>query len=159
MEEKIKVIDAMATYTGGGINIYTGQLETGEFYMFDNCTEIDAVTLLDRLGWDDDEMFYDGFDEQHGIRTLIGKAARRLIEDTLRWIIKKEPRGNYSVTEVEDDLNEFYMEWTGSARSRTDYEVIETVMKNKDMDDDTKVKVIKLYLLKWIDASDIIGGR
>ena len=99
-----KVIDANATYTGGGIYIYTGQLDDGTFFMT-NTEYLDYIMVLDV---DPEENWDDNCDEQwqneHMVVEYCGSEAIKITREALQYIISNNHRGNYSVGEIESEL-------------------------------------------------------
>ena len=100
----VRVIDANATYTGGGIYIYTGQLDDGTFFMT-NTEYLDYIMVLDA---DPEENWDDNCDEQwqneHMVVEYCGFEAIEITREALQYIISNNPRGNYSIGEIESEL-------------------------------------------------------
>lgn len=93
---------ATACYTGGGIYIYYGQLESGLYFrMWDDCETIyicDADTSAE-------EAEYTEFYEQHTREELTGEAFKIFWNQTLLHIINGKPAfdkwSNYQKSDLE----------------------------------------------------------
>lgn len=106
----MKVIRANATYTGGNIYQYTGQFDNGNFFQ----TWTDYEDYIQELDADPEENWDDNDDEEwqngHMVTEHYGPEAIEILKEAMRYIIDNEPRGNYSVGEVEDALNSLKQE-------------------------------------------------
>ena len=99
-----KIIKATATYTGGGIYIYTGQLENGDYFMT-NDDFLVYVEFYNAVPYEDlEESGNEIWQHEHHLGEYSGQKALDFIKEVLRWIIQKRPEGNYSVGEIEDRL-------------------------------------------------------
>lgn len=100
-----KIIKATATYTGGGIYIYTGQLENGDYFM----TNDDFTVYVEFYNADPyenlDESCNEIWQHEHHLGEYSGQKALDFTKDILNWIIRKRPEGNYSVDEIENRLS------------------------------------------------------
>lgn len=98
-----KINDATAVYTGGGIYIYYGQLEDGNYFRtWDDaeCIEIcDADTSVE-------EADYNEFYDEHRVETLIEDEFKVFWNKMIQWIIDNEPNGNYAVDELKERMEE-----------------------------------------------------
>ena len=106
----MKVIRANATYTGGGIYIYTGQLDNGNYFQTSTGWE-DYVQELDAdpyENWDEnsDEMWQN----EHLVEEHCGDEAIKILMAAMRYIIANIPVGNYSLGEIEDALDSLKQE-------------------------------------------------
>ena len=104
----IKVTEANATYTGGNIYQYTGMLSNGNY--FQTWTDWEEVQELDtdpEENWDDncDEQWQ----EEHMVKAHYGSEANEILKDAIRYIIANNPIGNYSLSEIEAELDS--LEW------------------------------------------------
>ena len=105
-----KVVKANATYTGGGIYQYTGQLDNGHWFQTwtdweDYVQELDADP---ELNWD--ESGYEDWQTEHTAVTHTKDAAMDITRQAMDWILRKSPVGNYSVSEIKDaraDLDDY----------------------------------------------------
>lgn len=100
----MKVIRANAEYTGGGIYIYTGQLDNGNYFQTSTGWE-DYVQELDadpEENWDEnsDEMWQN----EHLVEEHCGDEAMGILRQAMKYIIDNQPTGNYAVGEIEDNL-------------------------------------------------------
>ena len=92
-----KVVKANATYTGGGIYQYTGQLDNGHWFQTWTDWE-DYVQELDtdpELNWD--ENGYDDWQTAHTVWEHSGPDALEITEAAMNWVISNKPDGNYSI--------------------------------------------------------------
>lgn len=105
----MKVKTANACYTGGSIYVFYGELENGNYFMFDSFYEFIEVfdTEIDL-----EESFYSEWMDEHRVTTLTGEEAFKLCEAALNWIISNRPDGNYSVEDIEE-YKPTYEEFTG----------------------------------------------
>lgn len=106
----MKIIDANATYTGGGIYQYTGRFDNGNYFQ----TWTDYEDYVQELDVDPEENWDDNDDEEwqneHMVTEHYGLEATEILKEAMRYIIDNEPTGNYSVCEVEDALNSLKQE-------------------------------------------------
>lgn len=106
----MKIIDANATYTGGGIYQYTGRFDNGNYFQ----TWTDYEDYVQELDVDPEENWDDNADEEwqneHMVAEHYGTEATEILKEAMRYIIDNKPRGNYSVGEVEDALNSLKLE-------------------------------------------------
>lgn len=106
----MKVIDANATYTGGGIYQYTGQFDNGNYFQTwtdyeDYIQELDADP---EENWDDNT--YEEWQNEHMVAEHYGDNAINILKEAMKYIIDNQPTGNYSVCEVENALNSLKQE-------------------------------------------------
>lgn len=105
-----RAIEANATYTGGDIYQYTGVLDNGNYFQ----TWTDYEDYIQELDADPEENWDDNDDEEwqngHMVTEHYGPEAIEILKEAMRYIIDNEPRGNYSVGEVEDALNSLKQE-------------------------------------------------
>lgn len=106
----MKVIDANATYTGGGIYQYTGQFDNGNYFQ----TWTDYEDYIQELDADPEENWDDNTDEEwqneHMVAEHYGDNAINILKEAMKYIIDNQPTGNYSVCEVENALNSLKQE-------------------------------------------------
>lgn len=106
----MKIIDANATYTGGGIYQYTGQFDNGNYFQTWTCYE-DYIQELDA---DPEENWDDNADEEwqneHMVAEHYGFEAIEILKEAMKYIIDNQPTGNYSVCEVENALDSLKQE-------------------------------------------------
>ncbi len=67
---KHKIETATACYTGGGIYIYYGQLESGLYFLA--CDECEAISICD-ADTSTEEAQYPEWQEQHTVEELMGE--------------------------------------------------------------------------------------
>lgn len=100
----MKVIEANATYTGGGIYQYTGVFDNGNYFQ----TWTDYEDYVQELSADPYENWDDNDDEQwqneHMVAEHYGSKATEILKAAMRYIIANNPVGNYSLGEIEDAL-------------------------------------------------------
>lgn len=83
----MKILRAEATYTGGGIYIYTGQLATGEFFFSDDETADDCIYILDCDPYKDlDRISYADWQNEHTIYIVTADEALDLFECILKTV-------------------------------------------------------------------------
>lgn len=98
-----KIANATATYTGGGIYIYTGETSDGEYFMFDD-SFYEYVAFFDADPCDFDNSLYEEWELKHHIGDYSNSDAKEYIKRVIEWIINKKPKGNYSETELQERL-------------------------------------------------------
>ena len=117
-------------YTGGGIYVVTGMLESGEGFLAD--ADWFDVRLLDvdpaTADWDE-ELFYDDWQSKHLIRDLQDDEALRFCDKMFSWILANKPDGNYSEGDIEN------------LKARVERQMTESI--TEDQDD-----------MDWADAED-----
>lgn len=95
---KAEIKNATATYTGGGIYIYYGQLQDGTFFRAGDCEDFIEICNADTSKEDAD---YCEFYEVHRVKTLNGEEYKAFWNEMLLWIIENKPEGNYQAYELE----------------------------------------------------------
>ena len=128
---------ATAQYTGGGIYIYYGQLENGDYFRTGDGE--DFIEICDAYAGTDDAD-YSEFYEEHRIKTLTDYSYIVLWNNILNWIIKNNPKGNYLSSELEDriiDINpniveavEYLESWDAEATKENLIKVFKTWIAN-----------------------------
>ena len=103
MEHTIKT--ATACYTGGGIYIYYGQLESGLY--FRACDEFETVYICD-ANTSTEEAEYSEFYEQHTAEELAGEAFKTFWNQLLTHVINNKPAfdkwNNYQKSDLKNRL-------------------------------------------------------
>ncbi len=98
--------NATATYSGGGIYIYTGQLDNGDYFM----TNDDFVVYVEFYNADPYKDFDESCNEiwqfEHHVGEYSGQEAYDFVKNIRTWIIQNRPEGNYSVEEIESRLSQ-----------------------------------------------------
>ena len=94
----MKIKKATAIYTGGGVYIYHGQLEDGNY--FRTCDGWDFIEICNS-DTSVEEADYSEFYEKHSIDTIAGKEFINSWNEMLLWIIHNQPDGNYASYELE----------------------------------------------------------
>lgn len=94
----MKIKNATAIYTGGGIYIYYGQLENGLY--FRACDDWDFIEICDSDTSVEDAGYYE-FYEKHSKGTIAGIEYENFWDDMILWIMHNAPKGNYSIDELE----------------------------------------------------------
>jgi hypothetical protein len=102
MKKEIKW--ANACYTGGGIYVYTGELDDGTFFCTDDVSEEDDPMLFDCDPTDED--ITEEFITKHNIGFGSDFQDPLTRKKVLEWIILNKPSGNYLVSELEERLRE-----------------------------------------------------
>ena len=100
---KIKRI-TNATYTGGGIYVFTGELENGTWFIFSSIDE--SITLVNEEPSD--------LDEEEGCLwwewqepRLVGYADEAEMRDVYRWLLDHPIDDNYLPSDIERLLEDF----------------------------------------------------
>ena len=105
-----KIKNATAIYTGGGIYIYHGQLENGNY--FRTCDEWESIEICDS-DTSVEDADYNEFYEEHTVETVTGEAYETFWNEMLQWIIDNNPEGNYLNSDLEDRMiNKFIIRIT-----------------------------------------------
>lgn len=94
-----------ACYTGGGIHIYYGQLESGVY--FRTADEWESVCFCN-ADTSDDAADYMEFYDKYLIREITGSDFNNFFEYMLLWILYNEPKGNYQITEIRQRYMELF---------------------------------------------------
>ena len=94
----MKIKNANACYTGGGIYIYYGQLENGLF--FRACDDWDFIELCN-ADTSTENADYIEFYEEHSKGTIVGKEYEILWNNMILWIMHHAPQGNYNINDLE----------------------------------------------------------
>lgn len=106
----MKIINANATYTGGGIYQYTGQFDNGNYFQ----TWTDYEDYIQELDTDPEENWDDNDDEEwqneHMVTEHYGFEAIEILKEAMLYIIANIPVGNYSLGEIEDALDSLKQE-------------------------------------------------
>lgn len=98
-----KIIYANACYTGGGIYIYYGNLSDGTF--FRTWTDGECIEIVDvNASIENEEADYEEFYEKHRVGTLINEEYASFWNEMLQFIIDWQPKGNYWVSELEEEF-------------------------------------------------------
>ena len=95
---------ANAECSGGGIYIYFGALDDGNYFLADD-SYMEYVQFLDTdPSKVFDESLYPEWQNNHRIGDYSGQKAKDFLKDVLSWICDSRPSGNYNVTELESRL-------------------------------------------------------
>ena len=98
----MEIKTATAEYTGGGIYVYYGQLQDGNY--FRTCDDWETIEICDvDTGVEDAD--YIEFYEEHRVEILVGDKYKSFWNEMIRWIIQNQPDGNYATCELENKLN------------------------------------------------------
>ncbi len=97
------IASATAWYTGGGIYIYTGMTDAGDYFMTNDEAE-DYVGFYNADASNLDESDYEEWQNAHRIGEYSGQDARNFYKEILRWVIENHPYGNYAEGELENRL-------------------------------------------------------
>lgn len=95
---KYRITRAIPCYTGGGIYVFTGRLQSGEWFVADNAPC--SVRLLNEDPDGTDEAFYAEWQEEHLIRDLDDKEAEHFYKNMVKWVKLNKPYGNYDIYEL-----------------------------------------------------------
>ena len=106
----MKVIEANATYTGGGIYQYTGVFDNGNYFQTwtDYEEYVQELNIDPHKNWDDNDD--EEWQNEHMIAEHYGQEATEILKEGMKYIIDNKPLGNYSVGEVEDALKSLKQE-------------------------------------------------
>ncbi len=102
---------ATAEYTGGGIYIYHGQLQDGNY--FRTCDDWETIEICNADTSVEDANYIE-FYEEHRVEILVEDGYRRFWNQMIHWIIQNQPDGNYATNELENRLLEESVEITFS---------------------------------------------
>ena len=94
----MKIKNATAIYTGGGIYIYYGELKNGWF--FRACDDWNFIEICNSDTSAEAADYYEFYD-LHGVLTLAGGDYKTFWNDMLLWVIHNAPKGNYNVDDLE----------------------------------------------------------
>lgn len=84
-----------ATYTGGGIYVFTGELKDGTWFLFSNSDEV--ITLLNEDPSDLDESLYWEWQEPR----IVGYATETEMRGVYRWLLDHPMDDNYLPDDIE----------------------------------------------------------
>jgi len=103
-----KVKSANACYTGGGIYMYYGKLNNGNHFLCWTDWEEYVLELDADPGTDEniEEAGYEDWQQAHTVRELPVMESYKTLLSALKWIVKNEPVGNYSVSDMERDITD-----------------------------------------------------
>ena len=106
----MKVIEANATYTGGGIYQYTGVFDNGNYFQTwtDYEEYVQELNIDPHKNWDDNDD--EEWQNEHMVAEHYGQEATEILKEAMKYIIDNKPLGNYSVGEVEDALKSLKQE-------------------------------------------------
>ena len=100
-----EIKNATAIHTGGGIYIYYGQLENGNY--FRACDEWECIEICNS-DTSVEDADYGEFYYEHSIDVLWNEAYETFWNEMLQWIINNKPEGNYLSSDLEDRfINKF----------------------------------------------------
>lgn len=103
--EKYKIKSATACYTGGGIYIYWGQLESGDH--FRAVDDWEMIFILDEYaGIDNEEADWPEFYDEHTIEEVHGDDFEAFWNAMINHILEHDKRGNYCPNELRARLLE-----------------------------------------------------
>lgn len=106
-----KVVAAEASYTGGGIYVFLGELSDGTYFIADYpYFDLRIVNEDPRpTYWDDDADTSAGYvpwQEAHLIKDIPNDTTKKFFKDMFKWILKNDPEGNYNSGDIEDMLDD-----------------------------------------------------
>lgn len=102
----MKIKNVKPEYTGGGIYVFTGELEDGNYFLADCPCSASYYSLRivnenpDKC--DPNEVWQEEWQLNHFVKDVI--RCKCFIRDMLKWIIKNRPCGNYCVYDIEEML-------------------------------------------------------
>ncbi len=94
---------ATAIYTGGGIYIYYGQLDNGDYFLRDDESPRYCM-FLNSDPKDLNVSLYEEWQTKHKVGEYSGEEAIIFNKAVIKWIIENAPEGNYEVSELETRL-------------------------------------------------------
>lgn len=99
-----KITRATAIYTGGGIYLYLGQVDSGDYFF----TADDYPGYVLFLNEDPentiDECCNETWQYSHKVGEYTGRDADSFKKSILTWILENLPQGNYTAEELERRL-------------------------------------------------------
>lgn len=101
----MKIKNVTPCYTGGGIYVFTGELEDGNFFIAD-CpfsAEYYSLRIVNENPENLDESLEVDWQEKHFVKDV--NRCKGFMKDMLKWIIKNRPDGNYDI----DDMKRIMM--------------------------------------------------
>ena len=106
-----KIVDANATYTGGGWYVFLGEFSDGTYFIADYpYFDLRIVNEDPRpTFWDDDADTSAGFvpwQEAHLIKDVNCNTTEKFFNDMFTWILKNKPDGNYDPNDIKDMMEE-----------------------------------------------------
>lgn len=97
------IVNAEPCYTGGGIYAIVGELADGNYFMGD-LTFHWIVVVNEKPDWD--ESWYEEWIDAHKVTEFNDDDARKFIAVALQWVKANKPNGNYSMSDMDDILEE-----------------------------------------------------
>lgn len=94
---------ATAICSGGGIYLYLGQLDNGNYFLTDD-DSIDYCLFLNESPYDLEKSLYPEWQDSHKVSEYSGEEALGFNKKMLKWIIDNKPDGNYAECELETRL-------------------------------------------------------
>ena len=101
----MEIVKATATYSGGGIYIYTGEVDDGSYFLTNDDFYVYVEFLNDDPYKNLDESLNEIWQNAHHLGEYSGSQALEFYKKILRWIIENKPEGNYQVYEIEQRLS------------------------------------------------------
>lgn len=96
------------TYTGGGIYIFTGRLDNGNYFIADGDNFwVRLVNADPHENWD--ESGYEEWQVEHLVRDLCSPDDLEFMKSMINWIRMNRPDGNYDMHDmdrIEEELDE-----------------------------------------------------
>lgn len=102
----MKIQEVSAIYTGGGVYVYNGRLEDGNYFMTcDDCLESE-VLIVDSDPNATEDSDYQEWQDAHKVASLHHKAAAAFSMKMLKWVLDHEPTSdsNYNRAEISERL-------------------------------------------------------
>ena len=100
--------NAYAVYTGGGIWLFYGELENGNYFLTD---DYGATRILDANPSDLDESLYEDWQQEHLVNDLEGQDRIDFCDKLLDWLETADQEHAGGITERElDRYREYFKE-------------------------------------------------
>ena len=94
----MKIVKCEPIYSGGGIYIFFGQLDDGNFFIADNDNY--DVTVIDADPWWPEEPLTANWQSDHLVNYLSEDVALLFFGYMIDWIEWHKPDGNYQLSEL-----------------------------------------------------------
>lgn len=99
-------------YSGGGIYLFLGELNNGNFFIADtDCYTVRILNIDPRIG---EEVFQVDYQESHFVKDLDEPDNLLFFLQILKWTLDNFPKGNYTIAEIEshfEKVKKLYLDY------------------------------------------------
>ena len=97
---------ATATYTGGGIYQYSGELDNGNYFLCFTDWEDCMIEVNENPDAEEnaEECGYEEWQNEHLVAELSPLESYETLVSAMEWILKNKPIGNYAGGDIERNL-------------------------------------------------------